>query len=156
MTLNLVEHIEQASEEFEEATRLTPKQAADLARQYWQLKQARWVTDDGEILTQDQMAKRTRQLNEQLKAHIQREGVLDVEGIPPLMVQERSTETIDILSLAEYDRATFDQLLHANGLLPNMEVVKGLERANLIGKVRRMPVGGTPALVFDKRGWRAS
>jgi hypothetical protein len=157
MTLNAVDELERASDEFEEAGRLTHREAAAKAREYWLLKQAAWVTEDGEKLTQDAMSKQLRALNADIKAYIEGSGEpLAVEGLPPLVLQQKSGETVDVKSLAEHSPATFARLLESNGFLPNMEVLKALEKANLIDNVPRMPVALTPSLVFDKRGWRPS
>ena len=160
MALIPVDELKRASEEFEEATRTTQKEAAEYAAAYWRRKNPSGIVlADGEIVMPADNERELKALHGVLRRFIEENGPLEAEGLPRLFLQDATSKTVDILALAEGPgpkvqitvSVDFVRLLQSNGLLPNIPVLEGLEKGNLIGKVPRMPVAQTPRLTFDRR-----
>ena len=140
------------SAELADAMQPTHAEAADWAREYHARKNLKSVvTGDGEPADPYENERQAKRLNEALKKYIEQHGPLQVEGLPALMLQPSTSETVDVQSLAERDRATVDRLIDHGAMRVDMATLDRLEKAGLITGVPRMPIGGTPRLVWEKR-----
>lgn len=133
----------------------THKDAAEWARLYFLRKNPKAVVlADGETVDPYHNERQAKRLNEALKTFIQahdNEPII-VEGLPPLVLQQATTYQVDVRSLAEHDRATFERLLEHGCLRVDNNALEALEKAGLVTGVPKMSLAGSVRLVFDKRG----
>lgn len=160
MALIPVDKLQAASDRFNEAVETSHKEAAEYAADYYRRKNpAALVLDDGEKVTPADNERELKELHAVLRRYVEANGPIESEGLPRLFLQEATSKTVDILALAEGPgpkveisvSVDFARLLQSNGLLPNLAVLEGLEKGNLIGRVPRMPVAQTPRLTFDRK-----
>ena len=125
------------------ATQLTPKQAAEKAVAYRNLKEV-----------EAQLGTELDALKAELKAYIEDTGEpISVEGQPDLIIQERSTAwTWDVESLAKNEPTEYARLLSHGGITVNKSVADGLAKAGLVTNTykRYGTAGSTSALMFRK------
>ena len=114
-----------------------------------QLRGARWITDDGEVLTQAELDREKESLSTALRQYIEKHGDLDIEGVGRLYLQPRRSVTYDVKSLAENDRAHFEELVELDCL--DVNNTKAKAHAERLWWLKALAiVGGTSALVIDK------
>lgn len=144
-----------SSAELADAMTPTAKDAAEWAGEYWLRKNPEDVIlKDGEKCGYYDNEKQAKRLNEALKEYIAQHGPIEVEGLPPLVLQPSTSNVVDVKSLADHDVNTFNRLLDMGLLRVDMNALDAAEKAGLITGVPKMPIGNTPRLVFDKRGAR--
>lgn len=131
---------------------LTPKQAADVAARYCELKDASYITKSGEVLDARRYARELDACAAQLKQYIERNGPLSVEGIGTLKNQERTTSwSWDLIAMAEHDRPLFERMLQLACLTVNKKVADAQAAAGMLDGHKRWGFpGGTIALVVEK------
>lgn len=124
----------------------------DMAAEYWRRKNpADVILTDGERCGYIDNERAAKRLNEVLKQYIEEHGPIQAEGLAPLMLQQSTSKTVDVKSLAEHDPRTLARLLDLGCLRVDMAALEAAEKAGLITGVPKMPIGGTPRLVFDRR-----
>ena len=150
-----------ASQELADELQMTPRQAADKAARYYALKTGvRYVLPaTGETFSEAEIERELKDLNAELKAYI--EDVLGgepivVEGQPDLLRQHPETEDVDVPALYDQAPDVFAALLVARQLKVNAKdarkVLDPVQVMTFNGFAHKL--GGTPRLVFDKRGAR--
>lgn len=136
--------------DLEDALRITPREAADAADRYHALKQANYVTSDGDVLTAAEYKRETDQLNAYLKKYLdENQGEpFHVEGVGTLRLQVRSTDVYDITAL---DDMAFARSRELGALQINAAVMKDAIKRGMITGVRSYPVTTSTALVIDTK-----
>ena len=138
---------------------MTPRQAADKAARYYALKTGvRYVLPaTGETFSEAEIERETKALRDELMAYI--EDVLQgdpimVEGQPDLMRQHPETEDVDVPAIFDHAPDVFAALLAARQLKVNAKDARKVPNPAQVMAFNRYThrLGGTPRLVFDKRG----
>jgi hypothetical protein len=154
MTSNTDPAVVEAGEALKEALELTHLEAVEKMERYHALKEAKFVTADGEILTSGELDRELTALNIELKGYIERTGEpLTREGLPDLVVQPRSTSWYRLPLMMQEDPAMLDFLME-HGLLTVKSDAKKLAATSpaLMGLSKYEVRGeGTAALTFDRR-----
>ena len=143
-----------ASEIAEAMMTISPKQAMESAVQYANMKRARYLLPDGEIMEPKDYDAALAALNTLLKRWVEQDGPLHVEGIGTFKLQERALAyTWDAKSMYANDTDTFMRLLELGAVTLDTKVAAALETAGQVtgfkGYGHR---GGTTALIIDKEG----
>lgn len=141
-----------SSAELADSMSPTAKDAAKWAQEYWLRKNPEDVIlKDGDRCGYYDNERQAKRLNAALKDYIAAHGPLEVEGLPPLILQPTMSQTVDVKSLADNDHRTFIRLIEMGLLRVDMAALEAAEKAGLITGVPKMPIGGAVRLVWDKR-----
>ncbi len=144
--------LHEASQELADALAPSPSAIAQMAAQYSQMKAARRVLPDGEIMSEKDYTDALDVLNKILKKYVEQSGSFHVEGVGTVRLQDRATAwNWDAKACAENDMKTFARLLEMGGVTFNTKVVEALEASGQITAVKQYGHrGGTSALIIDK------
>lgn len=156
--MTMTNEVREASQALaDELDAITPKQAADAAARYAVLKDAEYITSDGDRVTQARYKAECDHLNEIIKRFIEREGgPLFLEGIGEFKLQERSAgKQYDVGAFFYADPEAFRRLVDMGCLKVDEKVLKAQVDAGNIAVVPPFTVlKGTAALVIDRKAGR--
>lgn len=103
--------VREASQTLVDALAPTPKDAADTFKRYADLKDARYLLPDGEILTAAQYRKECDDAANWLRdVWLPEHKEIEVEGIGRLRLIDKTTTEYDLKAMAEHDRPLFETL----------------------------------------------
>jgi len=151
--MNAIDRLQEVSGAINDAMLPTAKEAADYAARYHALKNAKYITADGDVLTKFDYEKECEYLNARLKQYIERNGSLYVEGIGEHVIQQRSGPWVwDVKALREADPQTFDRAVELGALTFSTSVADALEKAGQLTMFRQFGYksAGAEALVVKK------
>lgn len=136
------------SQKLADELRTSPSEAARYAARYHALKDARWVTADGDILSQTEYDNELLFLSKKLKEYIEEHGPLEVEGKPDLYLEPRSDTKWDVQGMYHSDKLTFERMLMLGCFKGDNTIISQQRKAGNIvtGKNWEIPGQGTPAL----------
>lgn len=139
----------------------TPAQYAAMCERYHALKTVlAYVIEGGETVKKYELEREAKALNDVLHKRVETHGPIHVEGLPPLILQERSERWLRadalIAEAMRGDRraARLLQELIVGGLLTvKWTVADALKKAGQLQGLSEYEVrgNGTPALTFDRR-----
>lgn len=134
---------EQVTQELADELALTHAEVADLAQEHHTLGEAIRTT-----------TARDEAIKDALRPWMELHGDIEVEGLPRLYLENRSTTTWDCIAMYRDDRATFERLLELGCITVNTQVAKEQAKAgNIVTNYRRFSYtgAGKPAVKWDRR-----
>lgn len=125
------------------------KDAAEWGARLALLRGAKYLTDDGEVLTAQEYKRESESLSAALRQYIERHGDFDVEGVGRLYLQDRRSVSYDVKAIAENERAHFEELVELDVL--NIDSTKAKAHADRLWWLKALAiVGGSSALMIEK------
>lgn len=138
------------SQELADELKPDVKLAGELVSRWFALKDAKYVTADGDVITAKQMGDELEFLSKQLRPYIEEHGPITVEG-KTLKLQPRADTKYDVIGMYERDRKEFDRWLSLGCFVGSSTIITAQKKAGtIISKGWEIPGQGTPALVIEK------
>jgi len=116
------------------------------------LKGAKYITTDGDVLTKYQWEKEQADLDGQLRPYIEKHGPIEVEGLPPLVLQPRSKKWYRLPLMLREHPEMVDFLMEQGLLDVRADARKLAETSPQLAQLKKYAVEGaaTSALMFEK------
>lgn len=125
--------VESVSEELIEAMEPTRKEIEAMAKRKKALRNCRYVTTDGDVLTRREYEKELAYLDAMLRREIEKNGALHVEGVGTFRLQDRMEVVRDLMAIQRDDPTTFNRLMELACLNVNEKTLEAQMKAKQIG-----------------------